>query len=452
MFASSGMSWTNPWPVVLAVSLGGGAVAQDWPSFLGPNRDGKVRESGLLEVWPEGGPRLLWSVERGEGYSSPVVAGDRLVYTHRQAGEVLVDCRDAETGKELWRHRYATTYVAEYFSDGPCSTPVIEGERVWVHGIEGMLSCLKLASGEVVWQRDLKKDYGLEQQFFGVASSPLMLGPNLIINLGKPGGPTVAAFDKDNGRLVWGAGKKWGMSCASPVVARLHGKERLFVLTGGKSRPPTGGLMVLDATSGELFAEFPFRSRIYQSVNGSCPVVVGSTVILTSSYSTGTVGVSISDKGVARQEWKARKLGLEFSNAIEVAGDLYLVDGIRDRGGAIVCLDPATGKEHARTQIDWSEKVTVRGVLRELDFGLGTGSLLHLGKERFLCLTDNGHLLRLNCSQKGAKVLDRVSLFHAGETWTPLVLSRGRLYVCQNQPEKIGKAPRRLMCFDVGDK
>jgi hypothetical protein len=171
--------------------------------------------------------------------------------------------------------------------------------------------------------------------------------------------------------------------------------------------------------------------------------------MLTSSYGTGTVGVSIGKDGEATQTWKTRNVGLEFANAVEVGGNIYMVDGIRDRGGAIVCIEPNKGIELGRTEIDWSETVTMRGRERELDFGLGTGSLLHLGEDQFLCLTDNGHLLRLKCTPKVATVLNRVSLFHAGETWTPLVLSRGLLYVCQNQPEKIGAAPRRLLCFDL---
>ncbi|MFT4514780.1 MAG: outer membrane protein assembly factor BamB [Planctomycetota bacterium] len=432
-----------------AKPLADDAQTSDWPSFLGPRRDAKVRESHLLQAWPKSGPKLLWSMTRGEGYASPVILGERLIYTHRRDDDIFIDCLHAETGQRFWRHSYATSYTPEYFGSGPCATPTIEGDRVWVHGIDGKLLCLDLPTGRTVWQRDLRNDFELQQQFFGVATSPLLLGQHLIINLGKRGGPTVAAFDKTTGRIIWGTGSKWGMSCASPIVAPLHGKQRLFVLTGGKSRPTKGGLMVIDPIAGTILSEFSFRSRTYQSVNGSCPVVVGSTVMLTSSYGTGTIGVSISEDGEAKQSWKTRKIGLEFANAIEVGGNIYMVNGIRDRGGAIVCIEPRKGTELGRTEINWSETVTMRGEERELDFGLGTGSLLHLGKDIFLCLTDNGHLLRLKCTPKAATVLDRVSLFHSGETWTPLVLSRGLLYVCQNQPEKIGTAPRRLLCLDL---
>ncbi|MCR9247459.1 MAG: hypothetical protein NXI31_20705 [bacterium] len=199
----------------------------------------------------------------------------------------------------------------------------------------------------------------------------------------------------------------------------------------------------------QTVATFPFRSRRYESVNGVGPVAVDSTVVLTSSYSTGTVGVAIAEHGAATRSWQARRLGIEFSAPIIHDGNLYLVDGVRDRSGAIVCLDPATGKERSRTEIDWDDQVEIRGKQRTLSCGLGTGSLLHIGGNRFLCLTDNGHLLRLRCTPTGAEVLDRVSLFRAGETWTPLVLSHGLLYACQNRREKIGDEPRRLLCYDL---
>lgn len=427
-----------------------GATVEDWPGLLGPRRDARSRETGLVARWPEEGPSLVWQMDRGEGYAQPVVLGDRLLFAHRLGDETHVDCLEATTGRRFWRFTYPTTFRDDYIHNGgPCATPCLRGDRAWVLGIEGQLICFELSTGRVVWRRALMQEFGLVPQFFGCVTSPLLVGDRLIVNIGKQGGPTVVAFDAETGRAVWGGGDKWGMSCASPVLRPLHGKARLFVLTGGKGRPPKGGLMVLEPDSGELFLEFPFRSRIYESVNGTCPVVVGSTVVLTSKYGTGTVGVAIAADGVATQAWKERRIGVEFSAPIEVGGDLYLVDGIRDRGGAVVCLDPITGTVKSRTQLDWSDEVTIEGEQRTLDFGIGTGSLLHLGGTRFLCLGDNGDLLDLDCTPEGATVRARRSLFRAGGTWTPLVLSRGLLYVCQNIEEKIGDGPPRLFCFDL---
>ena len=158
--------------VAKAKPLAAAAQTSDWPSFLGSRRDAKVRETHLLQTWPKNGPQLLWSMRRGEGYASPVILGERLIYTHRQGDNILIDCLQAETGQRFWRYRYTTTYTPEYFGSGPCASPVIAGERIWVHAIDGKLLCFDAPSGCIVWHRDLHKDFDLQQQFFGVATSP----------------------------------------------------------------------------------------------------------------------------------------------------------------------------------------------------------------------------------------------------------------------------------------
>jgi outer membrane protein assembly factor BamB len=430
--------------------LPAGAETEDWPGFLGPRRDGHSRETGLLDTWPPGGPALIWSMRCGEGFASPAIQGERLVFPHRVGDRTFIDCLHAETGLRFWRFGYRMAYKGVYIRNaGPPSTPLIDGDRVYMHGVEGKLHCLGLATGAVIWQRDLKAEFGLANGFFGVVSSPLVFGDLLLVNLGARG-PCVAAFDKHRGRMIWGAGDKWGQSCASPVVAEIHGRPRLLVLGGGESRPPTGGLLVLDPQTGVVASEFPFRSRTYESVLGATPVVAGNRVFLTAAYNTGSVALDLDPEGGCERAWTNKRFGIEFATPIYQGGHLYVVDGKSDRAGAVVCLDPDTGHELSRTDIDWAEKVIYQGRATEVSLSIGNGSLLHAGG-RFLCLGDNGHLLHLECGPKGAKVLARVSLFHASQSWTPLVLSRGLLYACQNNPERFGavKHPPRLLCYDL---
>ena len=110
----------------------------------------------------------------------------------------------------------------------------------------------------------------------------------------------------------------------------------------------------------------------------------------------------------------------------------------------------ATGEELSRTELNWDESVVYHGSERTLSFSVGEGSLLVVG-ERLLCLGDNGHLLWLDPGPEGTEVLARASLFRANKSWTPPVVSRGLLYVCQNNNEKFGAEPAsaRLLCFDL---
>ena len=126
-------------------------------------------------------------------------------------------------------------------------------------------------------------------------------------------------------------------------------------------------------------------------------------------------------------------------------GHLYMIDGLSDRMGAVVCLDPKTGAELSRTDLGWEETVFYRGRDTSVSFSVGQGSLL-VADGRVLCLGDNGHLLWLEVSPAGTKVLARCSLFRASETWTPPVVSRGLLFVCQNTRERFGRDPASPRC------
>src|SRR6266511_2460250 len=192
------------------------ARGADWPQFLGPERNGVSPETGLLQAWPKQGPPLLWEKTIGEGYSGPVVAGGAVVVFYRSGGDEVVQCLDAATGKERWKHTYPTRYRDAFGKgDGPRSTPLIAGGRVVTLGAEGRLTCLELENGNKVWDRPLNEDYQARKGFFGVGTSPLLEGNLLLVNVGgKKAG--IVALDKDTGKEVWTA-TDHEASYASPV-------------------------------------------------------------------------------------------------------------------------------------------------------------------------------------------------------------------------------------------
>ena len=206
--------------------------------------------------------------------------------------------------------------------------------------------------------------------------------------------------------------------------------------------------MVMDPKTGAVDFEYPFRSRTFASVNAASPTLGDNWVFLSSSYGVGSHGVSLLKDGGHEQRWKNRRLGLQFANAVLQGGHLYAVDGVPDRAGALVCLDPATGEALQRTDLVWDQELEIEGVKRTVSLGAGEGSLTY-ADGAFLCLGDNGHLLWLDATPKGTKVLARTWLFRARECWTPLVISKGLLYACQNNRERWGGKPSRLICYDL---
>ena len=186
-----------------------GASALDWPTFMGPRQDNRSLETGLLDSWPDGGPPLLWEMDRGDSYVSPVVLDGVLIYTHREASEAHIDALDLETGRRFWRHTIACRFRGQYIqNNGPRSTPVIDDGVVYVHGIDGDLIALEFTTGRVIWQRQLRSELDVPDSFFGVISSPLVFGDLLIQNVGANGGPCVASVRQEDGpdALVRGIG------------------------------------------------------------------------------------------------------------------------------------------------------------------------------------------------------------------------------------------------------
>jgi outer membrane protein assembly factor BamB len=426
--------------------LPAGAVTQDWPVFLGPTHNGVSTETKLSRKLP---PPLLWEFSKGTGYASAAISGERLVFLHRLRNEEIAECMHPETGASQWQFRYPTAFSDRYgYNNGPRASAVIDGDRVYTMGAEGKLHCLNLASGTVVWKRDIAGEYKVPQDFFGTASTPLLEGGALIINSGAPAGPCVVALDKSNGRELWRTGKEWGPSYASPVPAVIHGKRRVMVFAGGESDPPTGGLLSIDPASGKIDFSFPWRSRSYESVNASCPVVFENKVFVSASYRTGGALVEIKPDFTHKVLWTTPEFGLHFNTPIYRSGYLYGFDGRNEPDASLACVDVATGKVVWRQTPEWMETINGGGEPRQQMFGTYRGSLLAVDGH-YLCLGELGHLLWMDLTPKGYKEISRTWLFAARETWALPVLSRGLLYVVQNTRDVLNGTGPRLLCYDL---
>jgi outer membrane protein assembly factor BamB len=418
------------------------AVTDDWPSFLGPTHDAVSSETRLTRTLP---PPLVWEFPKGTSYSSPAIVRERLLFLHRVGNEEVVECLHPETGASRWRFRYGTAFEDRYgYNNGPRASPVIAEQRGFTLGAEGKLHCFDLESGALVWRRDLRREYRVPQDFFGTASTPLVYDKQLIVNVGAPGGPCVVALDATTGKEVWRAGTAWGPSYATPVPARVHGQPRVFVFAGGESRPPTGGLMSINPTNGHVDFSFPWRSRSYESVNASCPVVFNNKVFISASYRTGGALLEIRPDFTHRVVWTTQEFGLHFNTPIHRGGYLYGFDGRNEPDASLACVDAATGAVVWRETPQWTE--TLDG--RQATVGPYRGSLLAVDGA-FLCIGEVGHLMWLDLTPRGYRELARAWLFPARESWTLPVLSRGLLYVTQNTRDLLRKSGPRLLCYDL---
>lgn len=426
-----------------------GAVTEDWPRFLGPTDNGHSGETRLLAKFPEEGLSKVWEIEKGSGYTSPVIVGDRLVMFDRFGDEEVVECFHRETGQRYWRYGYPVEYTDRYgFNNGPRSSAVIDSGKVYTLGVRSVLTCLDLKTGALLWQRDLDADFDVASYFFGHGSCPLVYRGKIIVNLGGAGGLCVAAFDQHTGKLVWGTKHEWLASYASPVVFPLRGKPRLLVFAGGESDPTFGGLLCIDPETGKLHDAFPWRADMYTSVNASGPVKVGENrVYISEAYVIGGILLELGEDLNWTEIWTAPKFGHHWTTPILHEGHLYGYPGRNEPDATVACLDVATG------ELKWSEDFG--GPYEEKILPSGQRSISAMFRAcilkadgRLYALGEVGALEILDANPVKLAVAGKTDLFYARSTWSLPVLSRGLLYVSQHERDMISGAGPRLICFD----
>jgi outer membrane protein assembly factor BamB len=361
--------------------------ADDWPQFLGPSRSGAASKPGIVDRWPDAGPKILWEKKIASGWSSPVVSGGRLILFHRAGDKEIVQCFDAASGNPIWRGDYDTAYTDDFgFDDGPRATPTLSDGRVYTFGAEGTLSCWELAGGKPLWRVDTKKEFKADKGFFGMVCSPLVEGEAVVLNVGGSGGKGkgagIAAFNRKTGKLLWQA-TDHEAGYSSPVLMDSGGKRFIVSLT-------RGGLVVLDA-AGKVIVDTPFRSRSSASVNAASPVIAGDLIFVSASYGTGAACLRF-DGAKLDEVWRAEEaLSAHYATPVYHDGHLYGFDGRQETGCNLRCVELKTGK------VKWSKDA----------FGAGT---LMLAGNDLLILHENGELIRAPATPDKFEVKQRAAI------------------------------------------
>lgn len=419
--------------------LGTRKAGSDWPSFLGPTQDSKSEEKGLNPRWPAEGPRVVWQRELGDGYAICSVARGRLYQFDRVAGKARLVCLKSETGEELWKFEYANDYEDMYgYGPGPRCCPVIDADRVYLFGVEGMLICLNAGDGRKIWERDTAKEFHVQQNFFGVGSTPLVEGDLLIVPVGgspaggpgiqtgeaKGAGSGIVAFDKKTGEIRYKITDELA-SYASPVTATIGGRRWGFVFA-------RGGLVGFEPATGKVDFHYPWRASILESVNASNPVVVGDQVLISEAYGVGASLLKVKPGGVDVVWLDGRKrdrsLMTHWNTPIHVDGYVYASSGRHTQEAELRCVEWSTGK------VQWAVPRLTRGSLMYVD-----GHFVYLGED--------GALRLVKVNPKQYEETARAVLKNAdGEpllkypAWAAPILSHGLLYV---------RGKDRLVCLDL---
>ena len=310
------MRITMPMHKVFFLALSGWAtvaLADDWPQWQGPNRDGVWRESGIVEKFPSSGPPVRWRSDIGAGYSGPIVARGRVYITDRrqakdaatptdpfargsvQGGERVL-CLNEADGRTIWEQGYDCVYSISYPA-GPRVAPLVNQGKVYTLGAEGNLLCLEADTGKIIWSKDFKKEFGIKAPMWGFAAHPLVVGKNLVCLAGGDGS-TVVAFDKDTGKESWRALSAEEPGYSSPALYVAGGRTQVIVW-----HPEAANS--LNPETGSVFWSIPFKARSGLSV--ASPRKLENWLFFTSFYNGALMLKLDANKPAAETVWRTEK-------------------------------------------------------------------------------------------------------------------------------------------------
>jgi outer membrane protein assembly factor BamB len=384
---------------VLALLAGAAAAAAagDWPQFRGPHRDGVSPEGHLLRSWPAGGPRRLWQVPIGEGYSHLTVAGGRIYTLFGANGAENLAAYDAGSGRQLWVTRIDSELINDQ-GNGPRSTPTFDAGTLYVQSAQGQLDAVNAATGKVLWHHDLRGEFGTAIPTWGSASSPLVEGDLLLVAAGGGRGHAAMAFDKRSGRVVWTAlDDKPGY--AAPIAITAAGVRQAVFFTGGL----VAGLAAAD---GRVLWRVPWQTDY--DVNAATPLFIAPDELFVSSgYDTGAAVFRIGGDPrhvTVEPVWKSRVLKNQFSSTVLGGDYLYGFDN-----GTFKCVNARSGEER------WKHR------------GLGHGSVI-LADAMLLVLSESGKLALVEATPEDYRERAGFQALN-GRCWTAPSLADGKLYL-----------------------
>lgn len=307
--------------------------ATGWPQFLGPGRDNRSGDTGLMNAWPTDGPPLAMRVEGlGVGYSS-VSVGDGKVFTMGAAGEERVIAIDADSGARVWE-----TPIGQMRPDGmgggPRSTPTVDDDRVYALGAQGDLACVAIDDGGIVWSTNILEQFGADNIGWGISESVLIDGDQLICT---PGGrtATMAALDKRTGEVVWRANAPGTPSAAyaSPIVFKANGVRQYVNFTHTS-------VIGVSADNGDFL--WANGASANGTANCSSPIAFGDYVFSSSGYGQGCALVKVTGRrGRAGADlvYKNKQMQNHHGGMVRVGKYVYGADQ-----SVLKCLDMMTGK------------------------------------------------------------------------------------------------------------
>jgi len=393
-------------------------IAGDWPRFRGVNMDAIISDApDLAREWPADGPRVLWTIDVGEGYAGAAVR-DGSVYImdyDRQEQSDVIRCVSLADGADIWQYRYPVSIKRNH---GMSRTiPTVTDRHVVAFGPKCHVTCLDSATGELKWMIDLVREHGAEVPAWYAGQCPLVEDNKAILAVG--GHSLLMAVDCDSGEVLWRTDnpRKWVMTHSSVVPMDFNGQRQYLYCA-------SGGVVGVSATDGQILWEYPdWKIRI---ANVPTPLIVGDgRVFLSGGYNAGCMMLQLkSDAGqiVPQALWRldAAVFGSEQQTPVLYQGHIY---GVRP-DKQLACLD-------LDGNLIWTSGNAHK-------FGLGP---YMIANGVLYVMDDDGRLTMTPAAPTGFAPLDDAVVLQGHESWGPMALVGTRLIV---------RDLTKMACLDIG--
>lgn len=392
----------------------------DWPQFLGPNRNGVSDETELTDTFPADGAIVAWRQPLGPGMSGVAISGGMAFTLYQTETNQVLVALDAMTGKKKWEENVAPAYK-NAMGNGPRATPTVHDGQVYAYTGEGILVAADATSGKQAWSVNAPKELFGKAMDYGMASSPLIVGDNVVVQVGSHRG-AVAAFDRKTGKLSWHAAEG-NAGYSSPMVTTLAGKEQIVALIGKE-------LIGIEPTDGKVLWNYEYVTDY--DCNTATPVPLGNSQLLISAGENhGATILTIKESGetfTATSDWESlgaeSVLRAEWQTPVVHDGHLYALDNKGSAGPItnMVCIRMSDHKQL------WTE-----ARFGKANFVLADG--------RLYVSTMRGDLMVVKATPESFQVSDRSVVL--GMTRQAPAIANGMLYL---------RDDKEVVCVDIRKK
>jgi outer membrane protein assembly factor BamB len=393
--------------LALLMSVPGIAECQLY-EWRGPGRTGIYNETGLLKKWPEGGPKILWEIDKmGDGYSSPVVTGDAIYITGRKDSSDILTALTLQ-GTKKWETVYGNAWIANH--TGSRCIPTYYNGKIFLISGSGDLVCVS-TDGKVKWSRNHYKMFEGKPLQFGISESPVVVDNKVIAS---PGGKkaSLVAFNIENGQVAWQAEPlNEEPQYINPLLVQ-HGGKKMIVTVMGRH------IFAVNAADGKMLWKVN-----YEEANGATgnvrknhaitPIYRDGCILVANGYNWVALKLKLSADGSSVEKvWENRNFDPQHGGVVLIGDKLYGANHQSQPADAWICVDWNTGKTI------WTQKWYSRGSIISAD------NMLILFEER------SGHVALTVPEDSRLNVLSEFQVSKGdGPFWAHPVVKDGKMYI-----------------------